>query len=89
MSEKGKKIIIYFGFVIMIIGLIVLWYFQLKINLDKTKNKDEFFSNIKNIYEKTNELYKGIELKELIESKENNSVDINQFKNKILPSLFK
>lgn len=68
--------------------LIILWFFQFKINFNKKTNKKNLFFKLEQIYNNTKESYQALKFKELLDSQKN-GININKLKDRILQEYVK
>ncbi len=90
MNKKKKKTVMFVAVLVISLALLILWFFQLKINLQRFSGQDSFFSTIKNIIKKTDDSYKENKLKnELMNLDSSNEININKLKDKVLQNYVK
>ncbi len=88
MKLKKKKILMYVFVAVAFVCLIILWFFQFKINFNKKTNKKNLFFKLEQIYNNTKESYQALKFKELLDSQKN-GININKLKDRILQEYVK
>jgi len=88
MKLKKKKILMYVFIAVAFVCLIILWFFQFKINFNKKTNKKNLFFKLEQIYNNTKESYQALKFKELLDSQKN-GININKLKDRILQEYVK
>src|SRR6056297_2964827 len=88
MKLKKKKILMYVFVAVAFVCLIILWFFQFKINFNKKTNKKNLFFKLEQIYNNRKESYQALKFKELLDSQKN-GININKLKDRILQEYVK